>query len=98
MNTNTGLFQHPTTSLLVQVRHIAESPGRQEVAFDVLDPGLHDPFLRRIRRRTRIYFEPILFSARCIRSLHDRISDAGASDRTLGIVNDDQSWNGTKPL
>ena len=44
MNANTGFFQHPSPSLLVQIGQITESTGRQEVAFDVFDAGLHDPF------------------------------------------------------
>jgi hypothetical protein len=51
-----------------------------------------------IRRRTWVYFEAVPFSALGIRSLYDRIADARARDRALGVIYDDTSWNRAKPL
>ena len=95
MNAHTSLFQHLTTGLLGQ---ITEGSGRQDVAFDVLDPGPHNPLLRWIRGRIWIDFEGIPFGALRIRSLHDRITNTGTGDRALGVINDDPCYNGIKPL
>src|SRR5687767_1569226 len=71
MDANAGFLQHPTTRLLVQIGQIAEAARGQEVALHILHPGLNDPLLLRIRRRTRIDFETVTFGALGIGSLDE---------------------------
>ena len=92
------LVQHPTLGLGVQLGQVAELAGGQEVAFDVLDAGLHDALLLRVMGRARVNLEVIAFGALGIRALDLGVKAAGFDDGALGVVDDDALGHAIEPL
>ncbi len=91
-------LQHPATRLGVEIGEIAKRARGQEVALDVLDTRLDDPFLGRIGGRTRVDLEAVALGALGIRALHQRVARTRLGDRALGVVDDEARRHRGEPL
>lgn len=91
-------LEYPVAHLGVEVGHVPEAAGGQEVALHILHARFDDALLLRVPRWARVDAKAVALRTLGVGPLHFRIPGAGAGNGALGVVDDQPRWYRAEPV